>query len=247
MINNNILYIDLQNYINVKEFDILHPEICRGIATARHLAFEGSQKINKGTINSAAQGKKVDPLYSVFELYESLSEDHPIKKASKDLDYNQLSIFLKYALGGYDLYTFYRILSVGFNENGIGEIENHFPNLVNWIKDFEKSGMFKSLHSATLMVLEAGGIPWEHCDPEPAREGDVAEFIHIKTDLLRPFYMVHPSTKERVYVNTRVAWWDETDWHGGEPIDRPTYTLRINGRFNDDFKERIINDTLQKN
>jgi hypothetical protein len=94
------------------------------------------------------------------------------------------------------------------------------------------------------MTLEAGGIPWEHCDPEStADEGEdfIPEFIHIKTDLDRPFYMIDQVAKERKYINTRVAWWNERDWHGGEPINRPTYTLRINGRFSDDFKQKILN------
>ena len=99
------------------------------------------------------------------------------------------------------------------------------------------------------MALDAGGIPWEHYDPEnPVTElfdpndqhfSEITEFIHIKTDCDRPFYVIDPKSNEKVYVNTRVAWWDERDWHGGEPINRPTYTIKINGRFTDEFKKLI--------
>jgi hypothetical protein len=65
------------------------------------------------------------------------------------------------------------------------------------------------------------------------------EFIHVKTDTDRPFYILNPETGERTFMNTRVAYWNESDWHGGIPIQRPTYTLRINGRFSKEFKERI--------
>lgn len=236
----NRLYIDLAEHVDLKDFDALHPEICRGIATARHLAFNGLHTINLGTIHPHAQGFMVKPLYDVYSLWNSLSDDDPLKLAGKDLNYNELTTYLKFAFGGYDLYSLYKILDVNFQETGVGDIGDHFPNLVKWIFSFKTSGIFKSLYSATLMVIEASGIPWEHCDPEPAMVGEIAEFIHIKTDLDRPFYMVDPNTNSRVYVNhTRVAWWDETDWHGGEPIDRPTYTIRINGRFSDEFKQKI--------
>jgi hypothetical protein len=138
------------------------------------------------------------------------------------------------------LYSVYKILDVDFETNGVGEIGNYFPNLVSWILQFQKSGIFRSLHSATLMAMEAGGIPWEHNDPEDMESGFIPEFIHFKTDLDRPFYIIDPATNNRVYLNTRVAWWDERDWHGGEPINRPTYTVRINGRFSDEFKRKIL-------
>jgi len=238
----NHLYIDLEKYIDLQHFDSLHSEICRGIVTASSLAINGSQIINPGSINPSGQGFNVKPLYEVVSLWNNLSEDDPLKVAGKDLNYNQLTTYLKYSLGAYDLYSYYKLLDEDFETNGIGETAKHFPNLINWIFSFQTSGIFDSLHSAILLTLESGGIPWEHCDPEhPEEEKDwVAEFIHIKTDLDRPFYIIDPSTGQRVYMNTRVSWWDEKDWHGGEPINRPTYTLRINGRFSENFKKQIL-------
>jgi hypothetical protein len=238
---NGCFFIDLEKHINLKEFDSLHTEICRGLATAKHLAVDGLQKINPGSVNPTAQGHSVIPLYEAYSHWDSLPDSDPLKIAGQGLDYNQLTTYLKFAFGGYDLYSFYKILDADFQVDGIGEIENHFPNLVKWILSFEQQGIFRTLHSASLMVLEAGGIPWEHNDPETSTEDSdnfIPEFIHFKTDLNRPFYMV--GAESRTYVNTRVAWWNERDWHGGEPINRPTYTLRINGRFTEEFKTLIL-------
>lgn len=240
---NGRLYIDLAKHVDIQHFDLLRPEICRGIATAKHLAFSGLHTINPGSVNPSGQGHAVKPVYEIYADWNKLPDTDPLKIAGQGLNYNQLTDYLKFAFGGYDLYTNYKILDEDYGTKGVGEIGNYFPNLVNWIVTFKTSGIFKTLHSATLMVLEAGGIPWEHCDPEipdGSEEGWVAEFIHMKTDLDRPFYMLDIETKTRTYINTRVAWWDERDWHGGEPINRPTYTLRINGRFSDEFKKRIL-------
>jgi len=243
-------YIDFSEHIDLQEFDSLHPEICRGIATSNHLAFHGLQVYHTGTVRPYSQGIKINPLSSVYNDWKKLPEDDPIKINGNDLTYNQLTSYLKFVQGAYDHYMSYILLDGGFQEDGIGEVGCHFPRLVNWILNLQTQGIFRILHSATLMALDAGGIPWEHRDPEDAVTGifdpdaepsskEVSEFIHIKTDLDRPFYILHPTTHERTYINTRVAWWDERDWHGGEPINRPTYTLRINGRFSEEFKKQV--------
>jgi hypothetical protein len=41
-------------------------------------------------------------------------------------------------------------------------------------------------------------------------------------------------------MDTRVAWWDERDWHGGDPINRVTFTVRIDGCFSNDFINKIL-------
>jgi hypothetical protein len=234
-------YIDLTKYIDLESFDSLHSEISRGIVTARPFIIDGNHKINPGSINPTGQGYKVKPLYNAYSEWESLPEDNPLKVAGNSLTYNQLTTYLKYAFGGYDLYSHYDVLEYG-PENNSEKVGEHFPNLLKWILDFKENGIFSILHSATIFVLEAGGIPWEHYDPEysDSDKDFIPEFIHIKTDIERPFYLFDPNTQTRTYINTRVAWWDERDWHGGEPINRSTYTLRINGRFTDSFKRKIL-------
>lgn len=250
-------FIDLQKFIDLKDFDNLHPGICKGIATSEHLAIQGLQTYHPGTVNPDAQGFDINPLSSVYNAWRELPEDDPLKVNGKDLSYNQLTNYLKFSLGAYDHYIVYKLLDDDFKTNGVGDVGEHFPNLIDWILNLQNQGIFKSLHSATLMALEAGGIPWEHRDPEdpttgifkPGEEnetGQISEFVHIKTDCDRPFYVIDPNTKNKTYIDTRVAWWDERDWHGGEPIQRPTYTVRINGRFTDEFKKTINVDGYDK-
>jgi hypothetical protein len=249
---NELPYIDLQNHIDLTEFDNLLPKICRGIATAHPLAIYGLQVYHEGTVHPLAQGIEIKALSQVYSYWKSLPDNNPFKQAGENLTYNELTNYLKYSLHAYDHYTVYQVLDQDYKYKGPGEIATHFPELVKWIEQFKERGIFKSLFSATIMAIDSGGIPWEHHDPEDPktaifdptipeenRSGEVAEFIHIKTDCDRPFYIIHPETEEKIYINTRVAWWDERDWHGGEPIQRPTFTLRINGRFTDEFKKQI--------
>ena len=153
-------FINLEQHVDLKGFDLLHPEICRGIATAESLAYQGLQTYHPDTVHHHALNIKVNPLAEAYLHWKDLPDADPIKIAGENLTYNQLTKYLKLALGAYDLYSVYKILDIDFQNNGLGETASHFPNLIKWIFNFQSSGIFKSLYSANLLALEAGGIPW---------------------------------------------------------------------------------------
>ena len=84
----NLPYIDLEKHIDLTVFDSLHPEICRGITSAKHLSYNGIQKIIPGSINPKGQGFDLKPLYEVYSLWESLPEDDPFKIVRKPTVYS---------------------------------------------------------------------------------------------------------------------------------------------------------------
>ena len=40
-------------------------------------------------------------------------------------------------------------------------------------------------------------------------------------------------------INTRAAFWNDQDWHGGNRVMCPTYGMRIDGKFTDAFREKL--------
>ena len=52
-------------------------------------------------------------------------------------------------------------------------------------------------------------------------------------------YLWDPKNKNKVYLNTRAAWWNDVDWHGGEKIMEQSYSLRIDGKFTDTFRNTL--------
>jgi hypothetical protein len=239
---NKLPYINLEKYIDLESFDKLLPEIHRGMAVAADLRIVGSQEIYPGSINPTVQGLEFNPLYECYKTWNDLPDDDLLKLAGKDLDYNQLTTYLKYAFGGYDLYSRFVLFENCDQEIILEKCSEHFPLLITWILNLKNIGIFSSISGATIFVLDAGGIPFEHCDPikTPEEAKQIPQFIHIKTDLDRPFYVKNSLTKEKCYMDTRVAWWDERDWHGGDPINRVTFTVRIDGCFSNDFINKIL-------
>jgi hypothetical protein len=230
-------YIDLEDHIDLKSYDELHAEICAGFVKANHLIIDGSHIINDGSISTG----DFKPLYEAYKELQSLPDTDPLKLSAQGLDYNQLTTYLKYAFGGYDLYSRYVLFENCKEDIVLGDVAEYFPNIIKWVTGL-KGPIFKNIHGATFFLLEAGGIPFEHCDPVDKIENinSVPEFVHIKTDLDRPFYLINPISKDKTYINTRASWWNERDWHGGEPISKPTYTFRIDGDFTEEFKSKIL-------
>ena len=127
-------FIDLEKYVDLTEFDNLRLEICRGIATARDLAYDGLQYVPEGTMHPHAQGYKVNPLFEVTPQWNALPDDDPLKIAGQDLTYNQRTDYLKNLYGAYDFYRLFPIIG----DKGLpGEVSKHFPNLTKWVQSHE--------------------------------------------------------------------------------------------------------------
>jgi hypothetical protein len=237
-VGRNKPYLDLTNYIDLKSYDALLPEIYKGLTTARHLSVDSFHTTRPNSGNPI--GFKA--VYEAYKELHKLPEDHPLRKSAEGLDHNQLTTYLKYAMGGYDLYFKLVLFEDCRHEIILTETANHFPGLMEWILDLKIKNIFEAIECAGFFLLEAGGIPLEHRDPAPPGKStdDVPEFIHIKASLDRPFFLVDPETREKVHINTRVSWWNEQDWHGGDPVLKPTFALRVDGIFTDQFREKIF-------
>jgi hypothetical protein len=78
----------------------------------------------------------------------------------------------------------------------------------------------------------------------PHRDHDVAEvcheFVWFRTNLSKPFYMLNHRTGERQYVTSYSAWFDTVNqFHGSDPCDGLSFSVRVDGRFTDEFRRLI--------
>src|SRR6056300_1163285 len=104
-------YIDLDTFLDVDGFKQLHLEICRGMATARDYAKEGTWMKPGFSFDDMSYIANWKPIYKAFEEYQSLPDDDPIKVEGNKLfpqdfkDYKQRNLFVRYlknALGAHD-------------------------------------------------------------------------------------------------------------------------------------------------
>ena len=66
------------------------------------------------------------------------------------------------------------------------------------------------------------------------------EFVWFRTNLGKPFYMLNHETGERRYVESYSAWFDTVNqFHGGDPARGLSFSIRVDGTFTDEFRQRI--------
>jgi hypothetical protein len=255
---NNTPYFNVESHLDMQSFDYLQPSIIRGFAEAREFAKEGTWMTPGFSFDNMSYIINWKPIYKALDEFHKLPDVDPIKVEGMKVyptdfkDFRQRNLFtryLKHALGAYDPYIYYYLWEEGDwddrpGERQLTEESRYFPELVEWVLNLKKTGIFKSIGRVIIFHCEADGIPFEHRDLDAKNGIDVVgdyinEFIHIRPNIKKGFYIWDPEKKNKVYINARAAWWNDQDWHGGERIMEQSYSLRIDGKFTDEFRKTL--------
>lgn len=259
---NNQIYFDMEPYLDMKEFDRLQPEIYRGFAEARMYAKEGTWMAPGFTTEDMSYNIHWKPVYKAIEEFLALPDDDPIKQGGIDLyrDFenfevrNKFTRYVKMAMGAYDPYIYYFLWAQGNWDDrtaprNMTPESKHFPNVVKWVENLVTTGVFEYIGRVIFFHCEADGIPFEHRDLDARNGVNVVkphrnEFIHIRPDTRNQFYIWDPEKKMKHGINTRAAWWNDVDWHGGNRHMSQSYSLRVDGKFTDEFRKKLGIDHL---
>lgn len=66
------------------------------------------------------------------------------------------------------------------------------------------------------------------------------EFIWLRTNLDKPFYMQSAETGEKEYVRSHSAWFDTVNqYHGGDATGRLAFSIRVDGVFADALRAQV--------
>jgi len=77
--------------------------------------------------------------------------------------------------------------------------------------------------------------------------GILHDFIWFRTNLKKPFYVLNYLTGEKQYIETYSAWFDTVNqFHGSDACDGLTFSIRVDGVFTKEFKERIPSPPFNK-
>ena len=250
---NGLPLYELEEFINMESFYKLQIDIWKGIAVAKfkvkhgyltpYLIYDPDKLSSKLTVK---------PLMAAYQEYKDLPNTDPIKitgeEISKTHGHNALTTFLKYAYGAHDACAHYLFWDhyAGWRSNTdhrkFTNIVEDFPTLISWIDTLITDRVFSNIGRAYLIAIESNGHSFEHCDPALDPDGCpdyYPEFIHIRPNLNRPFYVYDIDEKKKYYLNSRVGWWNDKDMHGGEAVAEPSYAIRIDGIFTDEFRNKI--------
>ena len=106
------------------------------------------------------------------------------------------------------------------------------------LTDYIRSLPFAAFGRMLLIYDDGGRSVPAHRDHE--RTDVCHEFIWMRTNPRKPFYMLNEETGERRYVEGHSAWFDSVNqYHGCDGADGLTFSIRVDGRFSDDFRARV--------
>jgi hypothetical protein len=121
------------------------------------------------------------------------------------------------------------------------ETENaaSFPLLMDFIRTLP----FKSFGRMLIIYDDAPRpVPAhrDHLDTEICYD-----FIWLRTNLKKPFYMLNHKTGEKLYVESYSAWFDSVNqYHGVDAQDGLSFSIRIDGVYTDEIKQQIPQPTF---
>jgi hypothetical protein len=260
---NNLPYLDMSPYLDMDQFDKLQPEILTGFALAREYAKEGTWMKPGFTLDDMSYKLSWKPIYQSMDEFMELPKDDPIYQAGMALmpknfknfqERNVFTRFLKMATGAYDPYIYYYLWEEGSWDDrtaprNLTPEAEYFPHTVKWVESLIGT-VFQDIGRVIFFHCEADGIPFEHRDLDAENGVNVVmahrnEFIHIRPNTKKAMYLWDPETKDKTYLNTRAAWWNDQDWHGGERIMEQSYSLRVDGKFTEEFRKTLGIDHLE--
>jgi len=104
--------------------------------------------------------------------------------------------------------------------------------------DFLKTLPFRSFGRMLLIYDDGGREVPAHRDHEATNI--CHEFIWLRTNERKRFYVLNESTGEKKYIDGCTAWFDTVNqYHGSDAGQGLTFSIRVDGRFTDEFRKQI--------
>ena len=106
------------------------------------------------------------------------------------------------------------------------------------LMDFIATLPFEATGRMIVMYDDSGRAVSAHRDHDSV---DLChEFIWLRTNLDKPFYMLNPETGEKLYVAGHSAWFDTVNqFHGADSSGGLSFSIRVDGRFSEAFRKLI--------
>ena len=116
------------------------------------------------------------------------------------------------------------------------------------IENLKQQNIVEHIGRVIFFVSESSSKPFEHRDLDADTHNYTdhnIEFIHIRPNTKRGFYIWDPESENKYYLNCNAAFWNDQDWHGGESSTEVEYGLRIDCKFSNAFRKQLGIDHLE--
>ena len=236
-------YIDLDPYLDIERLQSMHESICAGLAKSERIVGSYGDGVEK------SQG--ILDMFEAEVQYKALPPDHPVKRHGNLLqhDKNALRYYLKLVWGVYSPNTsVYLRSTMGHHTKILAEAcqwtrnVDHFPELLRFIHEL----LFESLGRIVFFIHEQYCPIATHADIRSDRRHNphLNDFIWMRTRLDKSFFLYDTETGAKHPVHGYSAFFNDHDFHGGDPTPTTTFSIRVDGIFNQSFRKALGVDEL---
>lgn len=258
-------FINLEPYIDMKSFPLLHEEVCLALAQIP-MAYTGgshrSMRIMPEGREHEAYGDYGEVIRAMtseqFDVFRRLADDPsaiaPDARSTSEfgeeraisLSRRQM-LWLEVRFGVYFPWKFYvelipnRYWSDKSNAEGktfTRMARTFFPKTI----EFVQSLPFQQIGRCNIMGLQSFDHGTVHRDGEPDEQDEPDHFITFVPGGDKRLFLWDPVQRREVFIDSRVYWFNDFDYHGVASAPFFRYSIRVDGIFHDDFLERLRDD-----
>lgn len=237
------LYLD--EYMPEVDWDLLHSDISLGLASCQWVKRFVSAGVHPNWAEKEIATHIIERKFNTYqqELFDNIDR--------KDTE-TRLKFASLVTTGLHPFWSCYLRLNKPVDITGISNktvaadcqwTDNikHFPTLMSLIEQMP----FQEIGRVMFFITEPNNETVPHFDntvvAEPRPNDDFIYFSTLNTSA-KKIYVMDSDTLEKYYPTPgkKFLWFNEMDYHGTDATDRLTFSVRIEGKFTPEVKEKLI-------
>jgi hypothetical protein len=254
-------YVDLEPWLDLRELDAIHDEVCVAL-TQLHTSYTGGSHRSMGIVPPSLRKEPVADYGEVIaamsdlelETFLALGDDRTLTAAS--VDRRAFGEEREHALSARQMRwlevrhrvyfpwkAYYELIPNGRWEDkstGIGlgftdEARRLLPRTVAFCERLP----FSRIGRCNLLGIEANDHGTVHRDGDAESETPAEHFITLCPRGDKRLFLWDESKRQRQLVRGRAYWFDDRNYHGVAPDPFFRYSIRVDGVFRPEFLARL--------
>ena len=259
-------YIDLEPYLDLSGLDEIHEEVCLGLASVpvdytggshRSMGITPPRRADDVGVDYGEVIRSMDD--AAFATFRSLSDAPDAIDPSRrhELTFGEeravaLSrrqmLWLKVRFGVYFPWKAYieLIPNDRWEDKASAEgkrftriARTFFPKTIAFVRSLP----FSHVGRCNIMGLESFDHGTVHRDGAPEEQARPDEFITFVPGNDKRLFLWDDVAQKEIFVEARAYWFNDFDFHGVAAAPHFRYSIRVDGVFSPELRERIERDT----
>lgn len=253
-------FIDLEPHLDLSELEAIHAEVCLGLAQVP-AAYTGGSHRSMGIMPPSRSDEALVDYGTVLSelsaeeraVFASLADDPIGARDEETLDFGEerpctlsrrQQLWLEYRHGVYFPWKVYyeMIPNHYWDEKSSAEgkaftreARTFFPKTVAFVKGLP----FEQIGRCNIMGLRAHDHGTIHLDGDPRKKVEVDHFVSFCPGGNKRLFLWDEERGEKVPVDRRACWFNDSDYHGVEAAPFFRYSIRVDGVFQPEFLQRL--------